>query len=130
MAEKKSRKMSTSHTNHGFTVPIDFCRKSSIRKGDRWEWIPCLKSGILLLFPVDSLEGPQNEENVVCVQQMTYKRNGKPDRVQTKLNIPIDVIRRYRLNKKTSRITWRLIGDYLQGEIDLNVNGNRQPSGE
>lgn len=117
--ERKERKMSCSATNHGFTIPTGFCEKAHIKKGDEWEWIPCPKSGMLILFPVDQNAGANNTKNVVSVQEMRLKRRKKTDRVQMKLNISIDLIRVHRLNTAKCKVEWVLIGENLHGEIFL-----------
>ncbi len=118
MMETKKRKMSVSTTNHGFTVPAEFCRITHVQEGDLWEWLPCKK--ILVLLPV--VEVPvekQNTQNIVSIQAMKHRRPGQPTRVQMKMDIPLFLIVRHRINTATCELSWILNGEVLHGEITL-----------
>lgn len=124
--ERKRRKMTSSKTNHGFTIPTKFCQEAHIKTGDKWEWIPCPSSGMLLLFPVNQNTGPNNPKNVVKVQQMRLRRKNRKDRIQQKVNIRIDLIRFFRLDTSTCKIEWILTGEHLHGELLLSGENVRK----
>lgn len=124
--ERKRRKMTSSRTNHGFTIPTKFCQESHVKTGEKWEWSPCPSSGLILLFPVNQMIGqPSNPKNVVKVQQMRFKRKNRKDRIQKKLNIPIELIRFFRLDVSRCKIEWILTGEHLHGEVFLNEENVR-----
>ena len=109
--------MSVSTTNHGFTIPAEFCRITHVKEGDLWEWLSCMD--ILVLLPVNPLIEKQNTQNIVSVQAMKYRRPEKPTRVQLKIDLPLFLIQRHRINTATCKIRWVLNGEMLHGELDL-----------
>jgi len=118
MVEIKKRKMSCSTTNHGFTIPIEFCRIAHVEEGDQWEWLLCKE--ILVLLPVVEIPvEKQNTQNIVSVQAMKYRRPEKPTRVQLKVDIPLFLIVQHRINTATCDLSWILNGEILHGELDL-----------
>lgn len=135
------RKMSCSATNHGFTIPAKFSDETQIhhvRKKAQWAWVYTIRNPsqpsqasheneILLLIPVRQATG----HNIVTVQEMRLKREGQPDRIQKKLNIPVEFIRKYRLNTAQCKIRWIVIREeYLYGEIPLSGDNIRVTTAE
>lgn len=129
MMEIKKRKMACSATNHGFTIPAEFCRIAHVKEGDLWEWLLCKE--ILVLLPV--VEVPiekQNTQNIVRVQAMKYRRPEQPMRIQIKIDLPLFLIQRHRINTAMCKLHWILNGETLHGELVLEGKNIRNKDGQ